>query len=150
LSAAVPQAGQPYHTHDLSWKSSGTPVRYLFKLPVPVDTAGTHVTYRFASDEFDISFAVFFLGVEEDAKMEIVLPAARVNSHQEPVSGDITVHRPGTVILLWDNTYRYALALLPSLPFFPFPLPSFPVSDTSLSSLPSSPLPAFSARLFFI
>ncbi|KAM3570502.1 hypothetical protein VYU27_007426 [Nannochloropsis oceanica] len=107
LSAAVPQAGQPYHTHDLSWKSSGTPVRYLFKLPVPVDTAGTHVTYRFASDEFDISFAVFFLGVEEDAKMEIVLPAARVNSHQEPVSGDITVHRPGTVILLWDNTYSW-------------------------------------------
>ena len=80
------------------------------------------MTYRFASDEFDISFAVFFQGIEKDSKMETVLPAARVNSHQEPVSGDITVHRPGTVILLWDNTYRYVLARPPSLP------PSLPLA----------------------
>ena len=159
LSAAIPEAGVPFHrlvsstasgpihppthppnptqpnsnphpqnnSHDLSYKSSGTPVRYLFELPVPVDTAGAHVAYRFASDGFDISFSVFFQvrtcstthppfppfthpptaptqGV--DGRMETVLPASRVDSHVEPISGDITVHRPGTVILLWDNSYR--------------------------------------------
>ncbi|TFJ80634.1 hypothetical protein NSK_008060 [Nannochloropsis salina CCMP1776] len=107
LTAAVPQAGLPCHTHDLAWKSSGTPVRYYFKLPVPVDTAGSHVAYRFASDEFDIGFAVFFQGAEEGAKLETVLPSSRVDSHVEPVSGDITVHRPGTVVLLWDNSYSW-------------------------------------------
>jgi len=112
LTAAVPQAGLPCHTHDLAWKSSGTPVRYFFKLPVPVDTAGSHVAYRFASDEFDIGFAVFFQGAEEGAKLETVLPSSRVDSHVEPVSGDITVHRPGTVVLLWDNSYRCEPCLL--------------------------------------
>jgi hypothetical protein len=91
LSAAIPQAGVPFHTHDLAYKSSSTPVRYLFELPVPVDTAGAHVSYRFATDEYDISFGVFFQGL--DGHTETVLPSARVDSHYEPCSGDVTVHR---------------------------------------------------------
>lgn len=32
--------------------------------------------------------------------METVLPSQRVDSHYEPVAGDVHVHRPGTVILV--------------------------------------------------
>ena len=31
---------------DISYKSSATPVRFVFELPVPVETAGAHVSYR--------------------------------------------------------------------------------------------------------
>jgi hypothetical protein len=41
---------------------------------------------------------VFFQGV--DGKVETVLATNRVESQYEPISGDITVHRPGTVILV--------------------------------------------------
>lgn len=34
------------------------------------------------------------------AQMETVLPSQRVDSHYEPVAGDVHVHRPGTVILV--------------------------------------------------
>lgn len=54
--------------------------------------------HRFATDEYDISFGVFFQG--QDGKVETVLATSRVDSHYEPISGDITVHRPGTVILV--------------------------------------------------
>lgn len=31
---------------DISFKSSATPVRTIFELPVPVESAGAHVNYR--------------------------------------------------------------------------------------------------------
>ena len=52
-----------------------------------MDVPGAHVSYRFATDEMDISFGVFFQGL--DGKMETVLPSQRVDSHYEPVSGDV-------------------------------------------------------------
>lgn len=51
--------------------TTGTPVRFLFELPIPVDMCGSHVSYRFATDEYDISFGVFFQGV--DGKVSIDL-----------------------------------------------------------------------------
>lgn len=152
LASALPRDGVPFRTHDLVYKSSGTPVRYLFELPIPVDVPDAHVQYRFATDQFDIAFGVFFQGLDgkvskqrqthisgsqsltginrHTSQMETVLPSQRVDSHYEPVAGDVHIHRPGTVILvctcglgwgvlirftnatppppqLWDNSYSW-------------------------------------------
>lgn len=64
LASALPRDGVPFRTHDLVYKSSGTPVRFLFELPIPVDVPGAHVQYRFATDQYDVAFGVFFQGLD--------------------------------------------------------------------------------------
>lgn len=40
--------------------------------------------------------------------METVLPSQRVDSHYEPIAGDVHVHRPGTVILVRSSSSLWA------------------------------------------
>lgn len=34
------------HKTDIAYKSSSTPVKYIFELPIPIQAAGAHVNYR--------------------------------------------------------------------------------------------------------
>jgi len=90
---------------DISYKSSSTPVRDVFKLKIPIDLSESRVLYKFSTEENDISFAVIFEGLDDS--IEVILPAGRVDSHFEPISGAITVHKPGSIILEWDNNYSW-------------------------------------------
>jgi hypothetical protein len=50
LMSALPDSHRP----DISFKSSSTPVRYIFELPVPVQSAGAHINYRCDTQLFPI------------------------------------------------------------------------------------------------
>merc|ERR1719197_222126 len=90
---------------DISYKSSSTPIRDVFKLKIPVNISEARVLYKFSTEDYDISFAVIFEGL--DGATEVILPSGRVDSHFEPISGAITVHKPGSIVLEWDNSYSW-------------------------------------------
>lgn len=99
--SSLPASGKA----DISYKSSSTPIRDVFKLKIPIDLSESRVLYKFSTEENDVSFAVIFEGLDDS--IEVILPAGRVDSHFEPISGAITVHKPGSIILEWDNSYSW-------------------------------------------
>ncbi|CAM9718426.1 unnamed protein product [Discosporangium mesarthrocarpum] len=90
----------------ITWKSSNTPIRKTFSLPIPIELRGTVVDYRFNTMENDIQFGVFFSSEGEKAT-EAVVELKRFDSHIDPVTGTFHLAHPGRLTLVWDNSYSW-------------------------------------------
>lgn len=93
----------------LTWKCSNMPVRNGFKLPIPVDLAGTVVEYKFNTHDYDIGFSVEFQTINEEGErqLDVILVPERYDSHIEPFVQQVQLEQPGTLILVWDNSYSW-------------------------------------------
>lgn len=94
---------------NLTWKCSHMPVKQTFRLPIPVDIAGSIVEYRFQTFDYDIGFSVEFETLDENGTLQsnIVLEYERYDSHVEPFIQEIELDQPGTLVLVWDNAYSW-------------------------------------------
>ena len=74
-------------------------------LPVPVANPHTLVSFTFQAANGDISFSMVFIGL--NGEEEILIPPSRLQSDEQPVHDSVTLEAPGTLILLWDNSYSW-------------------------------------------
>lgn len=74
-------------------------------LPVPVANAHTLVAFTFQTTGGDISFSMVFIGL--NGEEEVLIAPRRVQSDAEPVHEALRLSAPGTLILLWDNSYSW-------------------------------------------
>lgn len=86
----------------LRFKSLDQVVKQDFELRLPVTAPGAVLHYRFATAGFDICFGVY---AEEADGEEDLLPEERVDSHEEPVIGELgpLPFSKGVVVLRWDK-----------------------------------------------
>ncbi|XP_064612900.1 retinal-binding protein-like isoform X2 [Liolophura sinensis] len=69
-----------------------------------VEKAGSLLRWEFKTEEYDISFGVFY---EEDGEQKPVVPTIRVNSHIIPEDGTYTCEKVGKYVLCFDNSFSW-------------------------------------------
>lgn len=74
-------------------------------LPVPVANSHTLVSFTFETTGGDINFSMVFIGLNSEE--EVLIPPERIQSDVEPFEDSIELETPGTLILLWDNSYSW-------------------------------------------
>ena len=77
-----------------------------WELPIPINTPGSKVVYRFSTSPGDIAFGINYK--KSDGKEVNLKPIARVPSHIGSATG--TIHPPkedGVVFFVFDNSYSW-------------------------------------------
>ncbi|KAH3877261.1 retinal-binding protein-like [Dreissena polymorpha] len=74
-----------------------------------VDTPGSHLTWAFRSEDYDLGFGVR-ITTNSSAKPKFLVPIQRVNSHLVVEDGSIVCDVPGTYTLVFDNTFSWTRA----------------------------------------
>mmetsp|Transcript_32235 Transcript_32235/g.42509 ORF Transcript_32235/g.42509 Transcript_32235/m.42509 type:complete len:289 (+) Transcript_32235:46-912(+) len=94
---------------NLTWKCTNMPIKTEFRLPIPVDIAGSIIEYQFQTLEYDIAFSVELETLNDDGEREsnVISEPERYDSHIEPFVQQVQMDQPGTLILVWNNSYSW-------------------------------------------
>lgn len=88
-----------FHTNDMLIKTT-------FELPIPVQFAGSTITYSFSTVQGDISFSADFHSAD-GRPTDIIIEPHRVPSDIENITGRFKAGREGTLIIKFDNSFSW-------------------------------------------
>ncbi|CAH1772786.1 unnamed protein product [Owenia fusiformis] len=86
-------------------RNSDVPPGDSFTVSVEIK-AGMALSWHFTTEPKSVSFSVTFEDCKEGASLSTLIPACKVNSHKEPVQGELTARQTGTYSLVFSNTSR--------------------------------------------
>jgi hypothetical protein len=72
---------------------------------VPIATGPSYLSFEFMTEPGDIDFCIAF--VTEDGNEDILEDWHRVDSDTTPHYGYFKIVSPGTVVMMWDNSYSW-------------------------------------------
>jgi len=86
-------------------KKVPVPLRGRLDVPIHISSGGSVVSYEIITVDYDISFGIT---AEREEGVTVVTEAARVNSHQEPITGKFLVGSvPCAIVFSFDNEYSW-------------------------------------------
>ena len=86
-------------------KKVPVPLRGRLDVPIHISSGGSVVSYEISTVDYDISFGIT---AEREEGVTVVTEAARVNSHQEPITGKFLVGSvPCAIVFAFDNEYSW-------------------------------------------
>lgn len=86
-------------------KKVPVPLRGRLDVPIHISSGGSVVSYEISTVDYDISFGIT---AEREEGVTVVTEAARVNAHQEPITGKFLVGSvPCAIVFAFDNEYSW-------------------------------------------
>ena len=86
-------------------KKVPVPLRGRLDVPIHISSGGSVVSYEITTVDYDISFGIT---AEREEGVTVVTEAARVNSHEEPITGKFLVGSvPCAIVFSFDNEYSW-------------------------------------------
>lgn len=82
--------------------------RSALKLPFQVDSSRSLLRWQFFTEGSDIKFGISFRSQNHsESPEELLVPAARLNSHMVPEDGSLTCEKAGIYTVTFDNSYSW-------------------------------------------